>query len=137
MVREGSFERWIALEMGNLQRAFVSVTRPLPELLQEETPSARTRGGEPHVFDKDALARVREALGPLARRRLRLPVTFYVDKDLPDDAYVPDETAAQLLRGLGEVPETLQMREGRLWIAHSRARAIADRHPTVFQFAYH
>lgn len=129
-------DRWIALEMGSFQKAFVAAPRPLHELLLEEAPSARTRGGEAHPFDRAVLERFQDALGPLARRRLRLPVTFYVDKDLSEDAYLQDETAMELLRGLGEAPADAEPRDGKLWMGHVRARAIAERYPGAFQFAY-
>lgn len=132
----GASDRWIALEMGKLQRAFVNAPRPLAELLLEEAPTALTRGGEPHPFDRKVLERFHEALGPLARRRLRLPATFYVDRDMSEDAYLQDEAAMELLRGLGEVPADSEPREGKLWMGHVRARALAARYPGAFQFAY-
>lgn len=130
-----AMDRWIALEMGRLQKAFVGSPRFVHELLLEAEPAARTKGGEPHRFDPHVLRRLHDALGPLDQRRLRLPATFYVDKDLPADAYVTDPVVVGLLRALGEVPPT-EMREGRLWVGLSRARAIADRFPTAFQFVY-
>lgn len=137
MVGEGTLERWMALEMSSLQKGFVGAARPLPDLLAEERPSARTRGGEPHEFDKEVLLRLHAALGPLDRRRLRLPVTFFVDKDLQEDAYVQDQTAANLLCALGEVPPGIEMREGRLWLSRAKAHAVADRYRSAFQFAFH
>jgi uncharacterized protein (UPF0216 family) len=135
-VEERTIERWMGVEMLRFQESFVPAPRPLHELLAEDEPSARTRKGEPHRFDKQVLARIRDALGPLDRRKLRLPVTFYVDKEMPDDAYAVDETAARLLRALGEVPADLEPRDGRLWLGHARARVIAGRYPGVFQFSY-
>ena len=136
-VREGVIDRWVALEMGKLREGLVLAPRPLSDLLLEEAPAATTRGGGTHAFDGDVLRRFADALSPLDRRRLRLPVTFYVDHELPDDAYVADETAARLLVGLGEVPAGVGVREGRLWLGHARARALAQRHPTGFQFVQH
>lgn len=129
-------ERWVATEMLRFQESFVPAPRHLHELMLEDAPSATTRKGEPHLFDKQALARIHEALGPLDRRRLRLPATFYVDKEMPDDAYLTDEIAAGLLRALGEVPAEREMREGRLWVGHAKARLLADRYRGAFQFSY-
>lgn len=131
----GGMERWISHEMIRLQTAFVSQPRPLGDLVLEETPAAPTKGGQPHVFDKEVLRRFHEALGPLDRRRLRLPITFYVDKDLPADAYVVDAVAVRLLRTLGDLGDQ-EMRDGRLWMGHARARAIAERYATAFQFVH-
>jgi uncharacterized protein (UPF0216 family) len=136
MVEERVMERWIATEMLRLQEGFVPAPRPLHELMLEEAPSAATRKGDRHAFDKPALARIHAALGPLDRRRLRLPVTFYVDKEMPDDAYTVDEVAARLLRALGEVPADVEMREGKLWLSHGKARMVADRHRGAFQFVH-
>lgn len=129
-------DRWLAFEMGRLQRAFVASPRFVHELLLEDEPAAATKGGEPHRFDRAVLRRLHDALGPLDQRRLRLPATFYVDKDLDTDAYVTDPTVANLLRALGEV-SGVEMREGRLWVGHARARIISERHPTAFQFVHH
>lgn len=129
-------ERWMALEMGRLRASFVVAPRVLGDLVLEPRAAAPTQGGGEHVFDAAVLRRLHESLGPLARRRLRVPVTFYVDKDLPEDAYVADEAAIELLRALGEVPAALDARDGRLWLSHARARDIAERHPTAFQFSF-
>lgn len=137
MVGEGAMERWIALEMVKLQSSFVAAPRFAHELADEEEPQAPTKGGGFHRFDRAVVRRLLDALGPLDQRRLRLPITFYVDKDLPDDAYLSDPTAASLLRALGEVPAGVELREGRLWVGHARARAVASRHPTAFQFVLH
>jgi uncharacterized protein (UPF0216 family) len=136
MAGEGTMDRWIALEMGRLQQAFVAAPRLVHELLQEDAPGAPTKSGETHRFDRAVLRRLHDALGPLDQRRLRLPATFYVDKDVEADAYVTDPTVVGLLRALGDVPEAT-LRDGKLWVGHARARAIAQRHPTAFQFVYH
>lgn len=134
-MRDGSaIDRWIALEMRKLSEGLVTAPRPLGDLLLEAAPSAPTRGGGAHSFDPAVLARLASALSALDRRRVRLPVTFYVHHEMPDDAYVADEAAGRLLHALGEVPLGLEPREGRLWLGHARARAIAAKHPTAFQF---
>lgn len=135
-MRDGTVERWVALDVGRMREAFVGSPRLLSELVLEERPSAPTLGGAPHEFDPATLARFAAALGPLARRRLRLPITFFLDKELPGDAYVQDETAIELLRALGEVPAELGARDGRLWLSHARARDVAQRHRGAFQFSY-
>lgn len=94
-------ERWLALEMSRSHRAFVAQPRPLGDLLTEDAPTAPTKGGELHRYDVATLRRLAAALSPLARRRLRLPATFYVDKELADDAHLTDEPAMDLLRALG------------------------------------
>lgn len=136
-VRDGPIDRWIALEMGKVREGLVLAPRPLGDLLMEDAPTAPTRGGGVHAFDKAVLRRLGDALSPLDRRRLRVPVTFYVDHELPEDAYLADEVAARLLHALGDVPAPLSAREGKYWVGHARARAIAARHPSAFQFVQH
>ena len=135
MVREGALEKWFALEMRRVRDAMVTQPRSLSDLMLEDAPSVRTRGGELHAFDKAMLQRFHDALSPLTRRKLRLPVTFYVDSELPGEAYVQDEAAATLLRTLGEVPAALEPRAGRLWLSHARARDISERWRGAFQFS--
>ena len=136
MVEEPALEKWLALEMTRFHRSFVGQPRVLGDLVREEEPTATTRGGELHRYDAAALRRIHDALGPLARRRVRLPATFFVDKELPDDAHVADEAAIDMLRALGEVPPGSVAREGKLWLGLARARLIAERYPGAFQFVY-
>lgn len=135
MVREGTVERWMAIEMGRLRDAMVTQPRSLAELLLDDAPAATTRGGAPHPFDRAMLQRFGAALSPLTRRKLRLPITFYVESEMPTEAYLTDEAAMALLRALGEVPAALDARDGRLWLAHARARDIAERYAGAFQFS--
>lgn len=136
VVGEGTLERWMALEMRRIRDALVTQPRFLHELMLEDAPAATTRGGEPHPFDKAMLQRFHDALSPLARRRVRLPIMFYVENEAPNEAYVVDEPAVALLHALGEIPASIQPRNGKLWIAHSRARHIAQRWRGAFQFSY-
>lgn len=135
-VDDGVMNRWFALEMGNLHKGLVTAGRPLADLVREEAPTARTRSGEPHRFDKDVLTRFHEALSPLDRRRLRVPITFHVDKDYAGDAVLQDEVAARLLHALGDLPPGRVVREGKLWMSHAQAQALARRYPSVFQFVF-
>jgi uncharacterized protein (UPF0216 family) len=128
--------RWMALEMSKLRETLVAAPRSLSELMLEARPVAKTRGGGEHVFDASVVARFANALTALDRRKLRLPVTFFVEHEMQNDAYVTDATVVRLLQALGEIPASQELREGRLWLGHARARAIADRYPTAFQFAH-
>lgn len=136
-MREGAIDKWIALEMGKLREGLVLSPRSLGDVLLEDVPTATTRGGGVHAFDKAVLQRFADALSPLDRRRLKVPITFYVDHDMPDDAYLSDEAAARLLVALGDVPSGAAPREGKLWLGHARARGIAARYPSAFQFVQH
>jgi uncharacterized protein (UPF0216 family) len=135
-VEDRVLDRWFALEMGNFHRGFVSAPRPLADLAREAHPVARNRAGDEHVFDRAVLQRFFDALSPLDRRRLRLPVTVVVDKDHAGDAAIQDEVVFRLLRALGDIPPEREMREGKLWLSHVQAQALARRHPGAFQFLY-
>jgi uncharacterized protein (UPF0216 family) len=137
VVEERTMEKWMALEMSRFHRGFVAQPRALPDLLLEAEPSATTRSGEVHRYDVATLRRIHEALSPLARRRLRLPVTFFVDKDMADDVHVADEPAIDALRALGELGAGMEPREGKLWMGHARARLVAQKYPGAFQFVYY
>lgn len=136
MVEERAMERWFALEMTRFHRAIVPRPRPLFELVLEEQPTAPTKGGELHRYDPATLRRIHDAMSPLARRHLRLPVTFYVDRETSADVYVTDPAAIQMLEALGEAPGA-SVRDGKLWMGHARAQLVAQRHPGAFQFVHH
>lgn len=84
-------------------------------LLGMGAPTASTRTGGVHAFDRDALERMAAGLDVLLRHDLRLPMTFYVPHDLPGDAYLEDGHAIRALRALGETK--LEPRGGRLWMS--------------------
>lgn len=136
VVEDRVMERWFAFEMSAFHRGFVSPPRPLSELVLEERPTARTRGGDEIAFDPAMLRRFHDALSPLDRRRLRLPVTIQVDKDYSSDASLADEVAHRLLLALGEIPGDLDMREGKLWISHAQAQALRAKYSPAFQLLY-
>lgn len=136
MVEEGALARWFALEMTRFHHSFVAQARPLAELLEEAEPSAPTKGGQRHHYDPPTLRLLHERLPPLTRRRVRLPVTFFVDKELPNDAHVADGPAVELLRALGEVAPETEPREGKLWVGRARAQLIAQKYPGAFQFVH-
>lgn len=131
MVDDRTLEKWMALEMRGLAQALVKVPRPLAELLLEPRPAAQTATG-PHAFDPAALRAFAERLTPLTRARLRLPVTFYLDRETDASAYVADRVAQDALLEAGLA--TGAPREGRLWLGESLAREAARRYPTLFQF---
>lgn len=106
--------------------------RPLRQLLREEEPSAPTREGGVHRFDVDALRRLAEALPPILRTDLRVPILFFVDHEIPENAFVMDAPAAEALRRLGVTQA--RPRDGKLWVSVALARRFAQEYPTVAQF---
>lgn len=135
MADEEVLRRWLSLEMGKILETFVPTPRPLLELLREERPTAMTRSGEPHVFDKAALRALGEALPALTRAQLRLPITIHMDNETPGDVYTADPATNDALRTLKV--STTEPREGRLWMSAPLARDFERRHPTLVQFVMH
>lgn len=127
-------ERWMSLEMQRLTQALVTQPRPLMDLRHEAAPSAPTRGGGQHRFDKDALDALAAGLQPLTRARLRLPITVYLDHDAPGDCYVAEPAAVEALLELRAAATT--PRDGRLWMGVPLARELARQYPTLVQFVY-
>ncbi|HZD43477.1 MAG TPA: DUF61 family protein, partial [Methanomicrobiales archaeon] len=86
------FLRWMRLELGKINKGIVSERKTLKDLLEEENPSSRTKGGEEYLYRKDVLERLRDALPEDLQRRLRLPILFYFDTEVSDSAYLTDRT---------------------------------------------
>lgn len=135
MVDEDTLERWINVEVREVNRATVANGRRLPELLDEDEPSVEARDGSTHRFDPDALERLHEALSPLTRADLKLPITFYRSRKAAESCYVADEAAIEALEQLDVA--TSEARDGKLWIATALAKDFARRWPGVAQFVIH
>lgn len=127
---ERILEKWFRMEAGNLNAALVRAPRPLADLLLEERPTAPTKAGE-HAFDPDALRRLADALPPLVRARLRVPLLVYRETETPDEAYVLDAVAAKALKVLGVA--VARPREGKLWVSYGLLVEFARRYPTCLQ----
>src|SRR5256886_16036376 len=90
----GPFDRWISLELGRLNSGLVIEKKSLTRLLGEPEPACRTREGDLHPFDPQALARFASVLTRDEADALRLPLTLTVRGDL-DDAVLTDEIRAK------------------------------------------
>lgn len=121
----------MALEMGRLRDSLVRERRHLADLLLEAEPTAPTPGGV-HRFDPAAIRALADALSPLTRARLRLPLLVYLDHESRGSAYVSEAVVADALRELGYAKG--ELRDGRLWIGEALAAEAARRFPTCVQF---
>lgn len=130
-VDDRAIERWMSLEIGKVHEGLVRAPRPLVELLFEERPVAATRAGE-HAFDKDALRALADALSPLTRARLKVPIVVFLDSDVPGEGYVADAAAIRAVLETGAAKTTPQ--DGKVWMSESLARDLARRFPTCVQF---
>jgi len=131
----GPFDRWIGLELGRLNAGLVIEKKSLARLLEEPEPACRTREGDPHPFDRPALARFAAALAPDEASTLRLPITLLVSGE-SDSAYLTDELGAKTLRAVEKFGPAFLFRDGRMTLPHSLAVDLVRRHGGVLQLAF-
>lgn len=131
-IDEDTLKRWTNLEIHKANESIVTNGARLSDLLDLEEPVLEARDGSVHRFDPDALARLDEALSPLVRAELELPITFYRTHDATDSCFVADETAQRALDQLGVA--TSEPREGKLWMGVALAKDFARNWPGVAQF---
>lgn len=132
LVDEETLKRWMNLEIYQTNQATVTRARHLTELLAEEEPTAEARDGSIHAFEPAVLEELAEALSPLARVELKLPITVYLSHKAANDCYVADDAAIEALHQLGVTD--IEPREGKLWIGTPLARRFAKDWPGVVQF---
>ncbi len=132
----GSIDRWIAFELGRLNAGLVVEKKSLARLLAEREPSCRTREGDPHPFDREALVRLASVLTADDAVTLRLPLTLVISGDSEDSAYLTDELGAKALRALEKFDRAFPFRDGRMALPHSLAVDLVRRHGGVLQLAF-
>ena len=131
----GPFDRWISLELGRLNSGLVVEKKSLTRLLGEPDPACRTRDGDLHPFDPEALARFAAVLTREEADALRLPLTLTVRGD-SDDAILTDELGAKALRAVEKFGQAFRFRDGRMAVPHSLAIDLVRRHGGVLQVAF-
>ena len=131
----GPFDRWISLELGRVNSGLVIEKKSLTKLLGEPEPACRTREGDLHPFDRQALARFASVLTRDEADALRLPLTLTVRGE-SDDAVLTDEIGAKALRGVEKFDQAFRFRDGRMAVPHSLAVDLVRRHGGVLQLAF-
>ena len=131
----GSVDRWIAFEVGRLNANLVVEKKSLAHLLREREPACRTREGNLHTFEPEALARFAAVLSVDEAADLRLPLTLLVRGDT-DDARLTDELGAKALRAVEKFGPAFPFRDGRMALPHSLAIDLVRRHGGVLQIAF-
>ena len=135
MASPGSFDRWIAFELGRLNAGLVVEKESLARLLAAPEPACRTREGDVHPFDRAALARLAAVVTTDEAAALRLPITLLLSGD-SDSAYLTDERAAKALRVLEKFDRAFPYRDGRMTVPHSLAVDLVRRYGGVLQLAF-
>ncbi|QYZ78907.1 DUF61 family protein [Methanofollis formosanus] len=130
---ESVLKKWISLEVGRIKDGLVAEKKSLARLLTEPSPSAVTKGGKEHVFDREVIRTLGERLPEKVHHRLMIPITFYSTLDVTDSYYLRDETAFRALQALGELSEMREMREGKLWVSNAIVYAMMRKYPTVIE----
>lgn len=125
--------KWMRVEIGKINKEIVAERKPLSQLLKEEVPSSKTKGGEEHLFDKKMLDVLAEQLPAELHDKLRLPILFFLDNRVEDSSYLNDETAVKALQIMGELSTLRSFEKGKLWVGKSIAYSIMRKYPTVVQ----
>lgn len=125
--------RWMRTEINKINEAIVSERKSLAQLLLEEKPTARTKGGNDHFFDTATLKALSEKLPKNLHDKLKLPILFFFDNQVPDSCYLNDAHALQALQTLGEISRLRTMQQGRSWVGRSIAYSIMKKYPTAVQ----
>src|SRR3989304_617999 len=86
----GGLDRWIPFELGRINAGLVTERKSLAALRNEIRPACRTREGDEHPFDPEALERLASVLTPDEQRGLRLPVTLFISGDRGGEAHLTD-----------------------------------------------
>lgn len=135
MASPGSFDRWIAFELGRLNAGLVVEKESLARLLAEPEPACRTREGDVHPFDRASLARLAAVVTADEAAALRLPITLLLSGD-SDSAYLTDELASKALRALEKFDRAFPYLDGRMTVPHSLAVDLVRRYGGVLQLAF-
>lgn len=135
MEGHGPFDRWVAFELGRLNAGLVTEKKSLARLLEEPEPACRTRDGDLHPFEPQALARFAAVLSQDEAATLRLPLTLLVLGD-SDEARLTDEIGAKALKTIETFDRAFPFREGRMALPHSLAVDLVRRHGGVLQLAF-
>jgi uncharacterized protein (UPF0216 family) len=130
---ESVMMRWMQLEMGKINAAIVIERKTLNALCKEENPSAKTKGGKEHMFDRNILRTLQKNVPSDIHDSLKIPILFYFDMEVPDSCYLADESAARALQALGEISLLRTPRKGKIWVSRAIVYAIMRKYPSVIQ----
>jgi uncharacterized protein (UPF0216 family) len=135
--QESVLKKWIALELGRMNDGIVTERPRLTDLLEATHPAAVTRGKKEFVFSKSTLIVLKKELPPELRGRLRLPIIFFFDSNVPDSCHLTDEVALETLKVLGELSGLRTMTQGKLWIGRALVYAMMGKYPSLIQIMMH
>jgi uncharacterized protein (UPF0216 family) len=130
---ESVFRRWMGLEMRKINEGVAETRVSLHSLLLMEKPVTITRGGQEFRFDKRVLEKIASRLPVPLQKKLRLPVIFYYDADVPASCFLSDRVAFEALREMGELSREREFEGGRVFVGRAIVFALMRSYPTAFQ----
>lgn len=130
---DSALMKWMRLEVGKINKEIVADRKSLSQLLGEEVPSSKTKGGNEHLFDKEVLSVLEEELPEELHRRLRIPILFFLDNRVEDSCFLNDENAVKALQIMGEISKSRSLNKGKLWVGKSIGYSIMRKYPTAIQ----
>jgi len=133
MYDESALRRWMGLEMRKINEGIVAARVSLPTLLEMENPVTITRGGQEFRFDRNVLEKIASRLPAALCKKLRLPVVFYFDMDVPSSCFLSDSVALEALQEMGELSRERVMEGGRIFIGRAIVFDLVRSYPTAFQ----
>jgi hypothetical protein len=120
-------------EINKINEGIVFERKSLAQLLLEDKPTAKTKTGKDHLFDTSTLKDLSEKLPKNLHDKLKLPILFFFDNQVPDSCYLSDAYALQALQTMGEISRLRTMQQGKLWVGKSIAYSIMKKYPTAVQ----
>lgn len=136
MVTPGGIDRWISFELGRLNAGLVTQKKSLARLRSEPRPACRTREGDEHRFEREALDRLAAALTAEEAEALRLPITLFASGELEDSVYLSEALAAEALRRVERFGQAFPYRDGRMYLPQSLAVDLVRRSGGTIQLAF-
>ncbi len=130
---ESVMKRWMQMEMSRINESIVIERKTLAMVCKEESPSARTKSGKEYPFNHQALKTLWDQVPPDIRDRLKVPLLFHFDMDVPDSCYITDEVAIKALQSLGEISLLRTPQKGRVWVSRAIVYAMMRKYPTIIQ----
>jgi len=133
MYDESALWKWMSLEMRKINEGIVHTRIPLSTLLDMERPVSSTRGGQEFRFDRGVLERIGSMIPPSLAKRLRLPVIFYFDMDVPESCFLTDRVALEALQEMGELSRERVMDGDSITVGRAIVFSLIRSYPTAFQ----
>lgn len=133
MYDESALRRWMGLEMQKINEGVADTRVSLHALLMMEKPVTVTKGGQEYRFDKRVLEDIASRLPVVLQKKLRLPVIFYYDMEVPTSCFLSDRVAFEALQEMGELSRERVWEGGRVFVGRAIVFALMRSYPTVFQ----